>query len=129
MESGKKIKILLIEDDVFMIELLSQELVRSGFDMAGARTGTEGVAKFQNEKPDMILLDLILPGEHGFDVLRAIRKMSDGAKVKVIVLSNLSENKDKEDAKRLGVIDYLVKANNELPEIIDHVRKALAAPA
>ena len=129
MESGKKIKILLIEDDVFMIELLSQELVRSGFDMAVARTGTEGVAKFQNEKPDMILLDLILPGEHGFDVLRAIRKMSDGAKVKVIVLSNLSENKDKEDAKRLGVIDYLVKANNELPEIIDHVRKALAAPA
>lgn len=129
MELAKKMKILLIEDDVFMIELLSHELVQSGFEIAVAQTGAEGVEKYNSEKPDMILLDLILPGEHGFDVLRTIRKTSDGAKVKVIVLSNLSGNKDKEDAKRLGVIDYLVKANNELPEIIDHVRKALAAPA
>lgn len=128
MEPAKKIKILLIEDDVFMIELLSQELVQSGFDIAVARTGAEGVEKYNSEKPNMILLDLILPGEHGFDVLRTIRKTPDGAKVKVIVLSNLSENKDREDAKRLGVIDFLVKANNELPEIIDHVRKAFVAP-
>ena len=125
MEPRKKIKILLIEDDVFMIELLSHELTQSGFDIAVGTTGTEGIEKYHTEKPDLILLDLLLPDVLGFEVLRTIRKTPDGAKVKVIVLSNLSESKDQEEAKRLGVVEFLVKANYELPEIIDHVRKAL----
>ena len=125
MEPRKKIKILLIEDDVFMIELLSQELTQSGFDIAVGITGTEGIEKYHTEKPDLILLDLLLPDVLGFEVLRAIRKTPDGAKAKVIVLSNLSESKDQEEAKRLGVVEFLVKANYELHEIIDHVRKSL----
>ena len=66
-----------------------------------------------------------MPDEKGFEALRKIRRDAVGATVKVIVLTNLSDPSDIEEGKRLGAIDYLVKANHSLPEIVDAVRKAL----
>ena len=116
---------LLVEDDVFMIELLVREFTAAGFDVSVAKTGTEGVQKFLEVKPDLILLDLVLPDEKGFEALRKIRRDSYGAMVKVVVLTNLSDTSDIEEGKRLGAIDYLIKANHSLPEIVECVRKAL----
>ncbi len=108
-----------------MIELLVNELIKAGFDTTNAKTGGEAIAMFKKAKPDLILLDLLLPDQHGFDVLAAIRRDPEGRDIKVIVLSNLSEDRDKERAKQLGVVQYLVKANNSLPEIVEAVRTAL----
>ena len=124
-EDGTKARLLLVEDDVFMIELLVREFTAAGFDVSIAKTGTEGVAKFFEVKPDLTLLDLVLPDEKRFEALRKIRRDPVGATAKVIVLTNLSDTSDIEEGKRLGAIDYLVKANHSLPEIVECVRKAL----
>ena len=125
MAEQKKSKILLVEDDVFMSELLGQALERAGFETIAAKSGSEGVKKFQETKPSLILLDLILPDESGFEALRQIRRLPGGAEVKVLVLSNLAREAQFEEAKRLGAIDYLVKANFSLDEILAKVRETL----
>ena len=121
----KKQKVLLIEDDLFMGDLMIQALQKAGFEVAVAKTGTEGVEKFKEAIPDIILLDIILPDQNGFDALRQIRRLPGGAEAKVLILSNLAREPQFEEAKRLGVIDYLVKANFSLEEIIARIRTAL----
>lgn len=118
-------KILLIEDDAFMVELLAHGLRKAGFEMEIAKNGEEGVKKFPEVKPDLILLDIVLPDESGFNTLRKIRRLPQGPETGVIVLSNLAEGSDVEEAKRLGAVDYLVKANFSLDEIVDKIRAAL----
>lgn len=125
-EQKKNNKILLVEDDVFMMELLARDLRNAGFEVIVAKTGLEGVEGFEKEKPDLILLDLLLPDMGGFDALRKIRRLSDGLKARVVILSNLSEGPDQEEAKRLGVVDYLIKANYTLPEIISKIKGIIA---
>ena len=120
-DTGGK-KILLIEDDVFMAELLAGELARAGFNIEIGKTGKEGVDNFAKAKPDLVLLDLLLPDMHGFEVLQKIRQDPAGEKTKVIILSNLSEGRDVDEAKRLGATDYLVKVNYSIPEIVEKVR-------
>ena len=116
---------LLVEDDVFMSDLLTQTLARAGFEVANAKTGGEGVKLFQEWHPDIILLDLILPDQNGFEALRQIRRLPGGPEEKVIVLSNLSRETQGEEASRLGVADYLVKSNFSLEEIITRVKSVL----
>lgn len=118
-------KILLVEDDTFMVELLTHEFANAGFEVAVARTGAEGVTKFGEVSPNIVLLDVLLPDQNGFDTLRKIRREPGGPEMKAMFLSNLSEETDIEEAKRLGAIDYLVKANFALPEIVERVRKAI----
>ena len=120
-------KILLIEDDAFMVELLTHEFTNAGFEVAVARTGAEGVSRFREASPNIVLLDVLLPDQNGFDTLRKIRREPGGPEMKAMFLSNLSEETDIEEAKRLGAIDYLVKANFALPEIVERVKKAVNA--
>lgn len=122
----KKPKVLLVEDDVFMIELLGKELKDAGFDIDVADKGSKAVEKFKEIKPDLILLDILLPDIRGLDVLRQIRSAEGGNDVKVLVLSNIADKEEVEEAKKLGVTDYLVKANFSLTEIREKVRGALA---
>lgn len=126
MASAAKKKILVIEDDMFMVELLAQELAHAGFDTTVANTVEEGIEKFKANRPDLVLLDLILPGKGGFEFLRAVRRMPEGAAAKVVIFSNVAEGADIEEGKRLGVVDYLVKANYTLPEIVQKIQKIFA---
>ncbi len=128
MADGEKKKVLLVEDDIFMADLLGREISGAGFELATAKTGKEAVDKFPTVKPDLILLDLLLPDLNGLEVLRQIRRMEGGPETKVVVLSNLSSERDIEDAKRLGVTNYLVKANTSLPEIVDKLKAVFASP-
>ena len=125
MPEREKPKILLVEDDVFMVDLLVRELVESGFDVAVANSGKEAAQKFGEFKPDLVLLDLILPDQSGLETLRQIRRKPRGPETKVVILSNIGEGKDMEEARRLGVVDYLVKANFSLPDIIEKVNSIL----
>jgi len=123
-EAQKK-KILVVEDDIFMVDLLSKELQGAGFDIVVAHNGTEGVEKFKGVAPDLILLDLFLPDLNGFEVLRQIRQDPVGYTTKVMVLSNASEEQNIKEAQRLNVIEYLIKANFSLPEVVEKIRKVL----
>lgn len=123
-ENVKK-HILLVEDDVFMIDILANELAAAGFAVTVAKTGKEGVEKYEEAKPDLIILDIILPDQDGFETLRQIRRKPEGSGAKVIILSNIAEGPNMEEAKRLGVLDYLVKANLSLVDIVAKAKNAL----
>jgi len=125
MDQDRKLKVLLIEDDVFMVDLLAHEFQTTNYEFVVAKTGKEGVDKYKEVKPDLILLDILLPDFNGFEALRQIRREPGGPETKVIVLSNLGEAADLEEARRLGTQGYLIKANTSLPEIIEKVRAVL----
>jgi len=124
-EEIKKPKIFVIEDDVFMVELLGNELKNAGLETYSYQTGQAAIDAYAQLQPDLIVLDLLLPDKNGFEVLREIRRLTNGVKVKVMVLSNMAEDADKEEAKRLGVQEYLVKANYSLPEILGKIQALL----
>ncbi len=124
-EETKKKKILLVEDDVFMVELLAKDLETAGFEVVVAKNGNEGVKKFEESAPDIVLLDLLLPDQNGFETLRQIRRHPGGPATKVMILSNIAEGPDMEEAKRLGVVEYLIKANFTMQEIVKKIKEAL----
>ena len=126
-EEIKKPKIFIVEDDVFMVELLANELKNAGLETYSFQIGQTAIDSFSKLQPDLIVLDLLLPDKNGFEVLREIRRMPNGVQVKVMVLSNIAEDADKEEAKRLGVQAYLVKANYSLPEILAKIQALLLA--
>ena len=124
MTETKK-KILIIEDDKFLRDLITQKLRKEGFNIVEAVDGEHGLKKVKDEKPDLILLDLILPGIDGFAVLAEVKKDPVLAKIQVIILSNLGQKDDIEKGLKLGAIDYLIKAHFTPGEIIEKIKKVL----
>ena len=118
--------ILVIEDDKFLRELIVQKLLKQEFEVAEAVDGEQGLKKTKEGKPDLILLDLILPGIDGFEVLSEIKQDPKLSSIPVIILSNLGQKDDIEKGLKLGAVDYLVKAHFTLKEIIEKIKKALA---
>ena len=118
-------KILIIEDDKFLRELITRKLVNEGYQTIEAVDGEEGVRTAKAEKPDLILLDLILPGIDGFEALARIRKDQETTNLPVIILSNLGQKEDIERGLRLGATDYLIKAHFSPGEIIEKVASIL----
>ena len=117
--------ILIIEDDKFLRELIAQKLIKEGYGVSEAVDGEEGIKKVKEEKPDLVLLDLILPGIDGFEVLSRMREESALTSIPVIILSNLGQKEDVEKGLKLGAVDYLIKAHFTPGEIIDKIRAAL----
>jgi len=117
--------ILIIEDDKFLLGLIAQKLIKEGFEISEAVDGEEGIKKVKEEKPDLVLLDLILPGIDGFEVLSRMREESTLTSIPVIILSNLGQKEDVEKGLKLGAVDYLIKAHFTPGEIIDKIRAAL----
>jgi len=124
MPEDKK-TILIVEDDKFLRDLIAQKLTREGFNMIEATDGEEGVTKIKEEKPDLVLLDLILPGIDGFDVLAKIKEDPVLAEIPVIILSNLGQRDDIEKGLQLGAKDYLIKAHFTPGEVIEKIKATL----
>lgn len=120
---SKNIKILVVEDDKFLRELLVRKLYSEGFTVESAIDATGAFDILKHFTPSIILLDLILPGIDGFEILSRIKKDNALAAVPVIILSNLGQKEDIERAMSLGAIDFMVKANFTLDEIVNKVRK------
>ncbi|XOB42736.1 MAG: response regulator [Candidatus Nealsonbacteria bacterium] len=118
-------KILIIEDDRFLRELISRKLTDEGFDAVGAADGEEGIKKVKEEKPDLILLDLILPSIDGFEVLSRIKKDESVKSIPVIILSNLGQKEEVEKGLKMGAVDYLIKAHFTPGEIISKIKNNL----
>jgi DNA-binding response OmpR family regulator len=119
-------KILLIEDDKFLRELIIQKLGKEGFEVVEAAEGETGVVKIEEEKPDLVLLDLILPGIDGFEVLRRIKENQAVSSIPVIILSNLGQRDDVEKGIELGAVDYLIKAHFTPGEIVQKIKATLS---
>ena len=118
-------KVLVIEDDKFLRELISQKLSKEGYDVLEAIDGEKGVESLEKENPDVILLDLILPGIDGFEVLTKIKSMPEKSKIPVIILSNLGQKDDIEKGLNMGAVDYLIKAHFTPGEIIEKIRSII----
>jgi len=123
--SSSKNKILIIEDDRFLRELITRKLLDEGFAIIEAVDGEEGIKKVKEEKPDLILLDLILPSIDGFEVLSQIKKEENLKSIPVIILSNLGQKEEVEKGLKLGAIDYLIKAHFTPGEIIEKIKNNL----
>ena len=119
------LKILTIEDDKFLRELIKRKLQEVGFEAISASNGEEGLALVKEEKPNLILLDLIMPGMDGFMTLKELQKDPLLASIPVIILSNLGQQDDFDKAKQLGAVDFLVKAHFTPNEIVDKINKIL----
>lgn len=120
-----KTTVLIIEDDKFLRELISQKLEKEGIKIILAITAEEAFVAMKKERPHLILLDLILPGMSGFEFLEKLRLDRDLSDIPVIVLSNLGEEKDKEAAKKFRVKSFLVKAMSAPNEIVKEIKKVL----
>jgi len=118
-------KILIIEDDKFLRELIVRKLSQENFDVVEAIDGEDGIKKVKETIPDLLLLDLILPGIDGFEVLSKIKEEPATASIPVIILSNLGQKEDIERGLKLGAVDYLVKAHFTPNEIIEKVKANL----
>ena len=120
-------KILLIEDDKFLRELIIQKLGREGFEATEAPEGEAGLTKMKEERPDLVLLDLILPGIDGFEVLSRMKKDPALTSIPVIILSNLGQRDDVQKGIDLGAEDYLIKAHFTPGEIVEKIKVTLEA--
>lgn len=122
---AKKTKILLIEDDPDQIFLYQSKFEIEGFELISSRTGDEGIAKAKTEKPDIILLDLVLIAESGIDVLAKLKKDPAIKSIPVVILTNLVQEETIEKTKKLGAADFIVKANMMPSEVVKRVRELL----
>ncbi|MEK7630786.1 MAG: response regulator [Patescibacteria group bacterium] len=119
-------KILIIEDDKFLLKLYSDKLSREGFLVSMAISGEEGLGKVKQEKPDLVLLDVILPQKNGFDILGALKLDPETKGVPVIMLTNLGQDSDIKTGLDLGAVDYLVKTDFSITKLPEVVRKHIA---
>ncbi len=126
MAENKK-KVLIAEDDEHISKVYEIKLAKEGFATSLARDGEEAVAKITAEKPDIVLLDLMLPKKDGFGVLEDIKKNPELANIPIIVLSNLGQKSDQDRTLALGAKEYLVKVDNPIQDVIDKVKGYLSS--
>jgi two-component system, OmpR family, alkaline phosphatase synthesis response regulator PhoP len=116
-------KIVLADDEQFIAVAYSDGLTRAGYQIVVAHDGQEAFDKVKAEKPDLVLLDLIMPKKSGFDVLKELKAIPELAEIPVMVLSNLSQATDAAETKKLGAIDFIVKAEISLQDLVNRIDK------
>ena len=123
--SGQKKKILLVEDEMALSAVYRSRLELEGFDIKEVHNGEDALSAAVSYRPDLILLDVMMPKISGFDVLDILRNTPDTTNVRVIMLTALSQPKDKERAEQLGADDYLVKSQVVIGDVVERVRHHL----
>ena len=123
--NGQKKKILLVEDDMALSAVYRSRLEIEGFDVREANNGEGALSATVEYRPDLILLDVMMPKISGFDVLDILRNTPETANVRIIMLTALSQPKDKERAESLGVDDYLVKSQVVIGDVVARVKHHL----
>lgn len=122
-QTATKKYILVMEDDKFYGNIFQTKLTEEGFDVTVATDGEKGLEEASKRKPDLILLDLIMPIKDGFEVLKALKENATLKDVNIIIISNLGQENDVNKALAMGAVDYLIKANISLQEAVDKVKK------
>jgi len=126
LEKKKETKnVLIVEDDALLAQVLSRVFTEEKFKVVNVMDGLEVMDVAKKMKPDIILLDLILPSLDGFGVLKLLKEDSVTQNIPVIIISNLEEVSDVKSAKVLGAEEYFIKANIQLDKILQFVKKRL----
>jgi DNA-binding response OmpR family regulator len=118
-------RILIIEDELPLAQVLSDKFKAVGYDIATAGDGKEGLEKALSWKPDLVLLDIVMPIMDGMTMLHKLREIPEGKSMPVILLTNLSDTEHVYDAMANGVYDFLVKSNWDIDDLVDEVRTRL----
>ncbi len=118
-------KILVVEDDNFLREMVCRKLKKEGYEVVSTMDGEEGIEKIKEEKPDLVLLDLILPGINGYKVLEEVKAEPEVKETPVIILSNLGQNDEINKGLNLGATDFLIKAHFTPPDVIDKIKEII----
>lgn len=118
-------KILLIEDEELIIDLLQKKLEKEGYEITVAQDGQAGLSKMKETKPDLILLDIIMPKMGGFEVMEEMGKSPELKAIPVIIISNSGQPVELEKAKALGAKDWLIKTEFDPQEVIDKIVKQI----
>jgi len=118
-------KILFIEDESTLQKTISEILTQEGYEVISALNGELGLKLAKTKNPDLILLDLVLPKLHGFEVLKELKEDEKTKNIPVIILTNLEGMQDVEKAIKMGAKTYLVKSNYSLEEVTDKIKNAL----
>ena len=119
-------RILIIEDDPLLSKMYKTKFTSEGFEVETAEDGEIGLKIAMEGKPDFVILDIMMPNLSGIEFLSRLRQTPVGADVPVIVLSNLSEKKEMEEARRLGVKEYLIKSSLTPKDIVEKVKEYLS---
>ena len=118
-------KILIIEDEKILRDMYTEKFSRAGFKVVCASNSQEGLKLVKEEKPDLVLLDVLLPKENGIFFLKELRKDPQLGKCKVVAFSNYDDSQTRKEAEKLGVKDYLIKTNYTPKEIVERVERYL----
>lgn len=121
-----KRKILLVEDEPDVLQAVAERLVRDDVEILKAFDGSEGLTRAQADKPDLVLLDLILPRMHGFEFLEKVKANPATSQIPVIVFSNLSGGSNINKAKALGAVAYFVKTDVKLDDVVHKIVEILS---
>ncbi len=116
-------KILIIEDDEFLSGMYITKFSKEGFSVFFSETGEDGLNRAKKEKPDLILLDILLPQMNGFEILKKLKEDTATAMIPVIILTNLSQESDIKRGYELGAVDYLVKVYNIPSDVVKKVKE------
>jgi len=125
--SGEPRRILVAEDDRFLRKAAEMALKRQGYTVLTAADGEEALQAARSVLPDLVLLDLIMPKLNGFDVLQALKKEAPTAHIPVIILSNLGQDRDVQQAMDAGATAYFIKTDLSLQALVQRVDEALTA--
>jgi two-component system alkaline phosphatase synthesis response regulator PhoP len=117
--------IVLADDEAFIALAYKEGLERAGFSVVVAHDGQEAVDRVREVMPDVVLLDLIMPKMNGFEVLKALKGDPKTKDLKILILSNLSQHSDENEARKAGAIDFMVKADHSLKEVVERVQSHL----
>jgi len=118
-------RVLIVEDEEVLLKVLREKLEKSSYDVSEAADGEIALAVARDSKPDVIVLDLLLPKKSGFEVLEALKADDVLKTIPVVVVSNLGEDSDIKRALSLGAIDYYVKSEHPINEIIEKIQNVL----
>ncbi len=125
--SSQSPKILLVEDDNNLADVYSTRLSAEGFTVTRVADGEQALAAAIKDRPDLVLLDIMMPKISGFDVLDILRNTPEIAQTKIIMLSARGQESDKRRAQGLGANDYLVKSQIVMSDIVSHIKEQLGS--
>ena len=125
MIQSKKISIFVIEDEQTLVRSLKDKFERTGYEVKTEIDGIKGYSRIVKEKPNIVILDIILPGLNGLDILKKLKDNAETKNIPVILLSNVDDEKSMNQGKKLGAVAYFIKTNVTLNRLIEEIKRHL----